>query len=390
MLPLPPCRLACTAAAALTLLAALPGCGGSEGPDPRQSATAADARERVAASALPPPVVTVKDLFDWAEYKFPDLFPKPAALPDTPFAYEGVQYTVRGFANGNFLGLTSDGQIFGLGPFTGSQLTRFGTAADYAAQVQTDRCGVDPARCLTDESPVGPLNGCVAPAATALATGNRLRLQYAYTGTSAQGSGSGESIVESVVDGPATFEGQAVVRTSSKTTNSLDIGGFLVNSSSDGKEYLQATADGLTRFVGSETESSSAAAGGFLTRVKVVGNPPRTNREYTLAPGQSITLTETSNVTTTQLIGQTALPPTTTAVSGRRTHVYEARESLVVLGRTYDTCRYRSFDPATPADVTVQWLVRGIGVPARSVQVQAAGGSTTLELRSGTFNGSPI
>ncbi len=93
------------------------------------------------------PVPDAKELFDWAEYKYPELFFPKQTMSDYELAYEGQLYTVRSYSNGNHLGLTPDGRIYGLGPFTGNVLQGFGTATDYAALVEADKCSVNPTNC---------------------------------------------------------------------------------------------------------------------------------------------------------------------------------------------------------------------------------------------------
>ena len=93
------------------------------------------------------PAPAAKELFDWAEYKYPQLFFPKQTMSNYELAYEGQVYTVRSYSNGNHLGLTPDGRIYGLGPFTGNVLQYFGTATDYAALVEADKCSVDPSNC---------------------------------------------------------------------------------------------------------------------------------------------------------------------------------------------------------------------------------------------------
>jgi hypothetical protein len=134
------------AAAIATAMAVLSGCGGGELTTPVH----AQATHKFALQApteRPHALATVgaKELFDWAEFKYAALFPK--GPQNTDIQYEGFTYTIRGYANGNYLGLRADGRIFGLGPFTGNLLTPFGALADYAALVQTDSCQVYPGSC---------------------------------------------------------------------------------------------------------------------------------------------------------------------------------------------------------------------------------------------------
>lgn len=85
------------------------------------------------ATSVPP---TADETLDWAEDKFPSLFPKgPQSFA---LQHLGVSYTVRAYSNGNHLGITGNGAVFGLGPFTGGALQALGNISDYAAQIRAD------------------------------------------------------------------------------------------------------------------------------------------------------------------------------------------------------------------------------------------------------------
>lgn len=53
-----------------------------------------------------------------------------SALP-----YAGLLFEVRGFANGNHLGVASDGHVYGLGPYTNGALVDFGDLQGFAPVV---------------------------------------------------------------------------------------------------------------------------------------------------------------------------------------------------------------------------------------------------------------
>lgn len=133
----------------LALAAGLTACGGGGAdPDTRafvaQIATQPAPERRVLAAAPAVPAAaaaatalpTADDALDWAEYKLPTLFPK--GPPSVALQHLGVSYTVRAYPNGNYLGITANGAVFGLGPFTGNVLQGFGTIGDYAAQIGAD------------------------------------------------------------------------------------------------------------------------------------------------------------------------------------------------------------------------------------------------------------
>ncbi len=66
---------------------------------PAATATAGSA---AATAALP----SADETLDWAEYKFPTLFPK--GPQSVSLQYLGISYTVRSYLNGNHLGITLD------------------------------------------------------------------------------------------------------------------------------------------------------------------------------------------------------------------------------------------------------------------------------------------
>ncbi len=328
--------------------------------------------------------VGAKELFDWAEYIYPTLFPK--GPQNFPFNYLGTNYTIRAYPNGNYLGLTDGGLVYGLGPFTANVLTPFGKLSDYVAQVQADECKVYPGNCDTP-APTGPINECTMPASTALAIGNRTILSYETVGA---GSTSTMNI-DSLVDQNTTFEGQSVVRISSTVSIASIVAGQTFSFTSRDKSYEQVATGGMTRIVGDDSESVSGGIlfmgqiiGGVTTNSRTVYTPGMLNSEFTLALGQSLTKRTTSTTTSTSSINPTPVVATGTQIE---THTYERRESVTVRGKTYDTCRYRNSDDA--GSVTTQWIIVGKGVGVRMETV--SGGVTSLtELVSGTLNGVPL
>ena len=137
------------------ILCTLAACGGGE-PDrsaatssPREQAlsshAAASPRSTTAAAARAaslPAAISNEQLFLWAQATYPQLFPD--SPPITSVEYQGRTYAVRSYANGNHLGV-SEGQAYGLGPFTNSELVNFGPLSNFAAQVcERVGCGTSP------------------------------------------------------------------------------------------------------------------------------------------------------------------------------------------------------------------------------------------------------
>ncbi len=106
------------------------------------------------------PGVDAEALLDWAQWKFPAVFPKG---PQTfEVVHQGVGYSVRAYGTGNFLGVTRQGEIFGLGPFTQQQLVSYGLISVWASQVQADRCNVYAERCAPASGLDTALRGLLA------------------------------------------------------------------------------------------------------------------------------------------------------------------------------------------------------------------------------------
>ncbi len=379
----------------LAALIALSACGGGEEPRAAPagaSAFAARVHALQARSEGPSAdsslvVVGAQELFDWAEYKYPSLFPK--GPQNFSLVHEGVSYTVRAYPGGTYLGLTEDGRVYGLGAFTQGQLQAFGRLGDYSAQIQADRCAIYPGSCNSNQ-PLGPVNECFPPAPQALALGSRFQLRYSYDSTGRDGTASGEMTTESLVEQHTQFEGQPAVQRAVNTDITVTQAGQTVTSSTRSKYYDQVAANDLILALGDETVLESLSPQGN-TRVTMrrVHQPAYLNSETTLQPGQSLTRSLTSSVSTTMVLSGTPLPPSLDTETQHEAFAFEARETIEVRGRRYQTCRYRETDPSSPGESHVHWLLLGKGIPVRSVSTDADG-TVTQELKSGTFNGQPL
>lgn len=392
---------------ALGFTALLAACGGSETP-PGTTQQAREFVQRIVNEASParatltpsaPPVapqsatptITNDMVFAFAQTTFKDLFPvDQAPVVISNLAYEGKVFDVRGYRNGNYLAVSSTNEIWGLGPYTGNALTSFGPVSGYACQIVPSSCvPVDP-------PPSAGLNECIDPAASSLPTGFRLNLVFTYTGSVI----GGDQTVESVIDGPATFEGQSAIQVTSTTTgtNTVNAGGFSVTTtiSTKVRTYEQKGNNGLVKTLGlltdATTTTTSPPIGGvtlpptsFTTSSKTLFTPPTENIEYTLALGKSLdkTTTQTSTVTA----GPGAGAPITTTGTTRFT--FEAKESIALAnGKTYSACRYKTSNvDGTGASTT--WFLVGKGVPLRTQSI-VDGKTQTIEMKSGSYNGTPL
>ena len=365
----------------LAVAALVAACGG--GDDPADGAVRFAGKMRAASAAAPAAVtaattVTPAMTLDWAEYKFPDLFPKAIAVKFDDVVYEGVHYTARMYAGAwgvRYLGITPDGRIFGLGDFTNNQLQQFDDIPFWSTQILADQCSVYPGSC--GNPPAGPLNECADAAAATLPTGYHVKLIYDFTG-----SITGEQTVESIIDGPSTFEGQSAIKITSQTSGTSDFQGTPVTINTKIESYEQLAPNDVTRTLGDLSEMHFGTF--FSSKTKTVYNPARDNLEFHVALGQTGSITSTSTTTTIEPAGT---PPSTTTFT--ETFSFAAKEPRTVFGRTYETCRYRT-EGINANSYTTTWYMLGRGVPVE-IETMLNGSVTDRQrLKSGERNGAPL
>ena len=321
--------------------------------------------------------ITNDQLFQWAQLQFPELFGSAAPNVIANLPYNGQLFDVREYPGGAYLGI-SQGRVFGLGRFTNGQLVDFGTVQSFAAQVCSR------ISCTVNQNPIGigSLNGCTMPAGEALRAGNRYTFTYKNDvfPPFAPVVSSGEFTAESVVDGSTSFEGQSAIKITSRARGTQMGESFDVTSAS----FEQIAENGLTRSLGSEVVEAFVT--GIPLTLRTVNTPPVLNNEFTLQPGQSINQTTTS--TSTFINAPFSQPPFTGSNTVQIT--YEGRETINVLGRNYDTCRYKT-TTASDDEVNYEWYIVGNGFAARAESRTAAGAVLTrIELRRATINGAAI
>lgn len=372
-------------AAVVSLIAA---CGGGESSSSTAASTSSAAASQASAlqrlralaagggsTSAAATTITNAQFFQWAGVLLPTVFPpNPGSMT---LNAEGLVWDIRAYSNGMYLAVASNGRAYGLGPITGNALVDLGVMQGFSAQVcSTIDCNPPTGG---GGGGTGSLNECTMPASQALQAGNRWN--GVYTSTSfVPTTSTGEYTLAVTVDGAATFEGQSAVKTSFTLVGRQQ--GVDVNILS--ATYSRAAQNDLTETVGSETD---AAAEGLVTRIKVVNTPPDPNTQFTLSAGGTLTKTVTAT-TSTSFVGL-PFPPQTTTGPTTQTFKFEARESISVQGRSYDTCRYRQ--TGSSGSYSLQWHIVGKGFGAKSEDYTSAGALTGRnELKSGTFNGAPL
>lgn len=320
--------------------------------------------------------ITNDQLFQWARLTYPDLFPGTPTTLTVP--YEGKVFDVRAFPNGNYLGV-SGGVAYGLGSFTGGNLQDFGAVQTFADMV-CSKVNCTPTG-GGGGGGTGSLNGCTQGFSEAMRTGNTYRVVY-LSSVLVTPASTGEYTIDGVVNGSAAFEGTSATKVTTTTRGSQ----FGVSVDATVLSYHTSTGNDLTRTLGTEV---TATIQGFPATIRAVFTAPASvNDEFTLGLGTSLTKTETATTSTVVQGLPFPIPPTTNTSSS--THTFEARESVTVQGRSWDTCRYRTTSPDSPG-YTLEWYIFGKGLAAK-VEGYTAGGTVEYrgELKSAVLNGSPL
>lgn len=133
----------------------------------------------LAAHATSPAIITTEQLFLWAQATYPQLFPD--SPPIVSVNHEGRTYAVRAYANGNYLGV-SDGEAYGLGPFTNGALQAFGPLWSFSTPV-CERIGCGPSPYAQGTVNTAVTVGAPSPASlTRTATANQA-ISASFSGT---------------------------------------------------------------------------------------------------------------------------------------------------------------------------------------------------------------
>ncbi|MCC7099607.1 MAG: hypothetical protein IT500_08460 [Rubrivivax sp.] len=359
------------AAAVVAMLLVACGGGADRGGIEAQQGTKTS-RARVLALAPVVPEEAARQLMDFAEVRYPQYFPSrqpTQSLP--PFAYRhypdtGVYLGVVVTAGMGYepMGVYVMGGTFGSSPQFVGPLASFITPA------------------VEDPGPVAASNGCFDEMLAFWdQPGNRLIEVSRVSGSSMY-----ERTTDSTVVGPATFEGQAVMR-----IRRTDVQGSYPSGVPDGLA-LATTTDHFekrtgpaeyTRYGGESSMSSSTAVpgGGSIdshSESRLVYAPPLVIREAALAPGQSLTLRHRSRstvVSTVTTVGTPVpLPPQTTTNSSEsdffETITFLRREPITVPLGKFNACVFQSTFPNEPGHSYTTWVADGRGVGLKTVWME--------------------
>ncbi len=95
----------------------------------------------------------VPQMFVYAEGEYPGLFQEGTQTLEA--RYLGTDYIYREYKNGSYLGVTRDGFIFGLGPFTEYKLEKLGSLADLGPTIDLTTCARIPTVCEAKNKVLG-------------------------------------------------------------------------------------------------------------------------------------------------------------------------------------------------------------------------------------------
>lgn len=352
--------------------------GGSEDTDAASNVaerivaqSAASSRQQVLATTTSAPAIG--DFFEWAQWKWPDLFPSPVEVERV---LGGATFVIRLYGSGIIMAVNrTTNEVYAVLPTPDSKLIALGTVANFAGEI----CGYKPAACgVTPPPTTGSYNECVDPNALTLPTGFTTRTIYQFTGLV-----TGEQTVENVIDGPDDFENQSAIKLRSRTTGTNTANGVTIETQTELSTYLRK-ANGLLETLGSRDKATITTIGlpfpvpPTETETKTVYKPPISNVEFTLQLGQSVT--KAVNGVTTTITGPT--PGLVAPFTYTETHTFVRKETVNVLGRSFPACVYTD---ESEGETTTTWFLVGKGIPVR---IESPG--QLVELKSGTYNGAPL
>lgn len=306
--------------------------------------------------------------FNWAEDLFPTLFEGRKSNQTLDI------YTYRYYPKTDlFLVVANTGDVLGLIGASGSySVVSLGRLQDFAS--------------LVFGSGSTPYNECADPAAMALPTGFSSRLVYSYAGISAR-----ELVVETLVDGATVFGGLDAIKTTETSTITDTTQAVTVTSATRSSIYRQVQGGGLLVTAGTDIERGISTIGGlalsgFSTMFKSTYAPLEEDRKFTLKLGESVSVASKGSTT---VVAGGLLPAGTAPFDYTTTFTYAARETVVVNGRSFDTCKYTVTGGADTSTSTTTWYLVGKGIPVKTETTTSAG-STQLLLKSGTYQGAAI
>lgn len=293
----------------------------------------------------------------WLERRFPQLFSNGSALLDID--HEGASYVVRHYPGSDIYIAVSDGTLYALGAFTGHQVQAFGPAWLVSCTIDGVNC---PANVAVDPVVAKPRNAC-APS-TSPKPGDLSVAIYRYSGDV-----SGRVTFTSEVGAATLLQGQTVLPIEVTTEGSLSNGLQTVAVQDWVISYERSDAKGTTWRLGQLQESTTTSATGarVTTTTQHVYNPALPDSEFTMQPGDY--LVKSSSRTSTQ-IEPIAVPAKTSPYT--ETFSFRALETITVLGRSYETCRYDTDGSWT------RWLQVGTGKLVRQSRAQSRSQSAAL------------
>ncbi|HSW09085.1 hypothetical protein [Aquabacterium sp.] len=366
--------------AALAVAALVVGCGGGDSTEATTS-NAARAMRALAVSApsavasAVAPAVAAELLLNFAE-AHADLevyFPGHQATQDAgPFKYRYYPST------GIYLGVVVSADptyllnhVYVLGGVFGDVPIDVGPLTNYVTP--------------TEPNPGGTNNGC-ADLSLYDTQGTRTVMTHAYSGVI-----TGTVTSDTLVGALTSFEGQQAREVVTTTTGSQTIGGMTASADGEIKSYQRKSGDAEVTNYGSVIVKQNSVGGiSTTTTLKTVWSPPWVSREYGLAVGQSLSVTQSGSTTSTMTYSIPGYPPVVNTSSSTLTETvkYVGRESVTVPAGTFEACKFERTN-AEDGSLSTNWLSVGNGLPLKTV-IGSGTEMMTMQATSITVNGQPL
>lgn len=208
------------------------------------------------------------------------------------------------------------------------------------------------------------------------------------------GIGTAQLRNSTTIDGPSTFNGNAVIKTSETETITPDAAlvaiGSTTSTSPVSRYFLTDSTEPNFKLYGVESTYAAVSAPSVQYISKTI-NSPYIETRFNLTPGQSFNQIYTQT-TVTKLPNGTSQTTTNTYT---KNILFNGFAPVTVPAGTFQACQFIETGTVTPSVVSIsiptdtltQWVGVDNGISIKTVTVSGSGNPITFELTSATING---
>lgn len=211
------------------------------------------------------------------------------------------------------------------------------------------------------------------------------------------GLGTAQLGNSTTIDGPSTFNGNAVIKTTETETITPDAAliaiGSPASTSPVSRYFLTDSAVPSLKVYGVES-TYAATSDPSVQYISKTTNSPYIETRFSLKPGQSFNQIYTQT-TVTKLPNGTSQ---TTINTYTKNILFNGVAAVTVPAGTFQACQFIETGTVTssvvsisvPTDTLTQWVGVGNGISIKTVTVSGSGNPITVELTSAAINGAAV